>query len=602
VVALGLALTFALAVAAGGTAGSTRTGAATVLADFLQQGGKVTAGGVTGAARVGVSVALSADGNTALVGGPRDDANKGAAWVFTRSGTTWSQQGSKLTGSGATGAAQFGQSVALSADGNTAVVGGPNDNVLKGAAWVFTRSGSAWNQQGAKLTGGGMTGNAQFGIAVALSTDGNTALVGGPADDTNKGAVWAFTRSGTTWTQQGSKLTGSGMTGAGQLGRGVALSADGNTALAGGPADATSKGAAWVFTRTGSTWTQQGGKLTGAGETGNGLFGFAVALSADGNTGLAGGPGDDAAKGAAWVFTRAGTTWTQQGGKLTGTGLAGPAQLGSAAALTGDGNTALLGGPSDDSGRGAVWSFTRSGSTWTQQGAKLTGTTQTGSARLGLSVAVASDGKTALAGGPFDDGAIGAFWAFSSAPPTVSAVAPTSGPAAGGTLVKVTGTNMTGATSVKFGAADSPLIKVNSETEVTAVAPPGNPGAVDVIVTTPTGTSTANAAARFTYVGAPPANPIVARIVFANVTQRRGVRTLNVRIRVSVNGSANVRLVRRGSQKLRKLFVIKGGPNDLKATIPRSAVRGAHTVEITLNDGKGHKRVYKTSVLVPARR
>ena len=101
----------------------------------------------------GYSVALSADGNTALIGGDRDNGEVGAAWVFTRSGSTWTQQGAKLTGSGEIGAGAFGDSVALSADGNTALIGGYRDNEGVGAAWVFTRSGSTWTQQGAKLTG-----------------------------------------------------------------------------------------------------------------------------------------------------------------------------------------------------------------------------------------------------------------------------------------------------------------------------------------------------------------------------------------------------------------------------------------------------------------
>ena len=77
-------------------------------------------------------MALSADGNTALIGGYGDDGGKGAAWVFTRSGSAWTQQGAKLTGSGETGNGQFGTSVALSADGNTALIGGPGDNGARG--------------------------------------------------------------------------------------------------------------------------------------------------------------------------------------------------------------------------------------------------------------------------------------------------------------------------------------------------------------------------------------------------------------------------------------------------------------------------------------
>jgi hypothetical protein len=117
--------------------------------------------------------------------------------VFTRSGSTWTPQGSKLTGIGATANALFGFSVALSADGNTALIGGFNDSSYAGAAWVFTRSGSAWTPQTTtKLTGANEIGNGWFGFSVALSADGNTALIGGPNDNSYAGAAWVFTRAG----------------------------------------------------------------------------------------------------------------------------------------------------------------------------------------------------------------------------------------------------------------------------------------------------------------------------------------------------------------------------------------------------------------------
>ena len=125
------------------------------LAQFTQQGGKLVGTGAVGAADQGYSIALSSDGNTAVVGGPGDNANAGAAWVYTRSGGVWTQQGAKLVGTGAVGAAEQGYSVALSADGNTAIVGGETDNGNAGVAWVYTRSGGVWTQQGAKLVGTG---------------------------------------------------------------------------------------------------------------------------------------------------------------------------------------------------------------------------------------------------------------------------------------------------------------------------------------------------------------------------------------------------------------------------------------------------------------
>ena len=151
------------------------------------------------------------------------------------------------------------ESVALSADGSTALIGGPEDNIATGAAWVFTHAGGEWNQQGSKLTGG-EEDNTEFGVLVSLSADGNTALIGGWKDEGTTGAAWVFTRSGGVWSQQGPKLTGGGESGEGGFGTSVALSADGNTALIGAPGDNFRKGAAWVFTRSGSTWTQQGRK------------------------------------------------------------------------------------------------------------------------------------------------------------------------------------------------------------------------------------------------------------------------------------------------------------------------------------------------------
>jgi hypothetical protein len=151
-------------------------------ARFTQQGNKLVGFGAVGdgPAEQGRSVALSADGNTAVVGGSNDNIRVGAAWVFVWIGGVWTQEGGKLVGTGAVGGSRQGASVALSADGNTVIVGALGDNNFYGAAWVFTRTGRVWTQQGNKLVGTGAVGNAlQGGSAVALSADGNTAIVGG---------------------------------------------------------------------------------------------------------------------------------------------------------------------------------------------------------------------------------------------------------------------------------------------------------------------------------------------------------------------------------------------------------------------------------------
>jgi len=384
-------------------------------AQFTQQGGKLVGTGAVGTARQARSVAISADGNTAIVGGYLDNSYAGATWVYTRSGGVWSQQGSKLVGNDTIGTnVQQGYSVAISSDGNTAIVGGYLDNSSVGAAWVYTRSGGVWSQQGSKLVGTGVVGTAWQGTSVAIAADGNTAIVGGFFDNSQAGAVWVYTRSGGVWSQQGSKLVGTGAVGAAWQGRSVAISADGNTAFVGGPSDNSSAGAVWVYTRSGGVWSQQGSKLVGTGAVGAAGQGGSVTISADGNTAIVGGYNDNSGAGAAWVYTRSGGVWTQQGSKLVGAGAVGASWQGNSVAISADGNTAFVGGPGDNSLAGAAWVYTRSGGVWSQQGTKLVGTGAVGAAWQGGSVAISGDGTTAIVGGPIDNSFAGAAWVFFS--------------------------------------------------------------------------------------------------------------------------------------------------------------------------------------------
>jgi antibiotic biosynthesis monooxygenase (ABM) superfamily enzyme len=375
----------------------------------VQVGSKLVGTGGVGPSEQGWSAALSADGNTAIVGGIVDNKLIGAAWVFTRSNDVWTQQGSKLVGTSVVGQAGQGISVALSADGDTALVGGPYDNSRKGAAWVFTRSGGAWTQQGSKLVGAGAVENATQGASVALSADGNTALVGGSNDNLKAGAAWVFTRSGGVWTQQ-SKLVGTGAVGNAAQGSSVALSADGNTAIVGGPSNDSYAGAAWVFARSDGVWKQLGSKLIGTGAVGKAGQGFSVAMSADGNTAIVGGLGDNANTGAAWVYSRSGGTWSQQGSKLVGSRAVGEAKQGHSVAMSADGNTAVVGGLGDNSYSGAAWAYSRSGAAWSQQGDKLVGVGTIGHAEQGFSAALSADGNTAVVGGIADNRVTGAAW------------------------------------------------------------------------------------------------------------------------------------------------------------------------------------------------
>jgi gliding motility-associated-like protein len=375
-------------------------------APSIQQGSKLSGNGFSGQSLQGVSVAISADGNTAVVGGNEDNSNIGAVWIYTRTGNTWTQQGQKLVGTGYINKPLQGTSVAISADGNTVISGGCQDNTGMGAAWIFTRNGTVWSQQGNKLLANDNVGVAGQGFAVALSADGNTAVVGGNNDNISTGAVWVYVRTAGNWVQQGSKLTGPGYVHSTGDGISVAISADGNTLIFGEQNDQP-RGAAWIYVRNAGVWTIQGSKLVGPG-TGQSAQGISVAISADGNTAVVGGPIEGNGVGAVWVYARVGTNWVP-GSRLVGIGAIGAANEGTGVAISADGNTILIGGYFDNSSIGAVWAFKRTNNTWFQQG-KFIGSGASGLATQGKSVAISADGSTAVWGGPSDNSRIGAAW------------------------------------------------------------------------------------------------------------------------------------------------------------------------------------------------
>jgi hypothetical protein len=491
----------------------------------------------------GLSVALSADGNTALVGAPNGEVAGGIVWVFSRSGSQWQKSG-ELTLPAAEGEAGecaegsedepleegnecgFGSSLALSANGDTAVIGAPRQAVevparhpevpgeteevsQAGAVWVFTRSEAGWTET-AELANPEAAAKDHFGRSVALAGDGETALVGAPGQHGGQGRAWVFTGSGSSWAVQGGALSGAGEQGEGHFGRSVALSGSGSVALVGAPGDDSYLGAAWVFEYTGSTWQERGPKLTGAGEGSDGHFGCSVALSEDGSTAIVGAR-DDEGKGAAWVFARSVWTWVEQGPKLVGGGEEGE-EFGYSVALSVSGDSAIVGAPHAAttpagasrpiSGRGSAWLFERSGTSWSEARQFEGGVTETGRARFGTSVAMSpDDGETVLIGGPNESGKGGAAWVFGPGP-SIESVSPNSGELVGGTKVTIKGGHLGSATAVRFGSSEAASFKAISEGEIEAVSPAGT-GTVDVTVTTPFGVSAATTADQFTYV--PPA-------------------------------------------------------------------------------------------------
>ncbi|HEX3772104.1 MAG TPA: hypothetical protein VHV30_14610 [Polyangiaceae bacterium] len=304
-----------------------------------------------------------------------------------------SAQGS-FTGDGAS--AYFGYAVAV--DANTTVVGAMNDGG-NGAAYVYVRS-PGWTLQ-QKLTASDGAANDQFGYAVALS--GNTLLVGAAGRTSGQGAVYAFTRTGSTWTQKQEITEGTG----GQPNDcfGCALALSGATAVIGAPGASAATGGAFVYKQASTlTWSQQSQFLGGAvGDS----FGFSVALNPSANVMAVGAFGSSSQRGSVYVFSQSGTTWTQPQAPLTASdGVAGDS-FGYALGLEAG---ALLVGAYRAGGPGAAYVFGQTGAGWSQQ-QKLVPTDPTGSDDYGASVAL--NGTTALVGAFEHGGNAGSVYLYS---------------------------------------------------------------------------------------------------------------------------------------------------------------------------------------------
>jgi len=452
---------------------------------------------------IGNAVAISADGNTVVVGAPHEssaargingnaDDNtlyaSGAASVFVRRGGAWVQQ-AYVKASNAGQSDLFGMNVALSADGNTMAVAAPwersaaigingdqNDDSLPqgGAVYVFTRAGDSWSQQAyVKASNTGRTAGEgeeigdgdQFGFSIALSGDGNTMAVGATTEDSaatgidgdqaddsaqSAGAVYVFARTGNTWTQQ-AYVKGSNTEAADLFGYRVSLSDDGNTLVAAGYDEdgpgrgvnvdqgngANGSGAIYVFSRTGTTWRQDA-YLKGSRSEANDALGYSVAISGDGRTVVAGAADESClvgginpegcdmdkpedasggSAGAAYVWVRSGDTWTEQAFlKASNPDLQDWFAVN--LAVSADGNTVLVGAPMED-GRargingeqqdnsatesGAAYLFTRSGTTWSQH-AYIKAENADEFDEFGASVAVSGDGRTLIIGARMESG------------------------------------------------------------------------------------------------------------------------------------------------------------------------------------------------------
>jgi hypothetical protein len=349
----------------------------------------------------GYSVSLSADGSTVAIGALSNDGNgnnAGHVRVYKLSGGVWTQVGSDIDGKAASD--QSGISVSLSADGNTVAIGADGNGVTSGRVSVYQFNGSAWTQVGTDING--EAAGDQSGSSVSLSADGSTVAIGAFDNDgtgISAGHVRIYEFNGSAWTQLGSDIDGEGA--GDQSGWSVSLSADGRTVAIGANGNngaGTTAGHVRVYEFNGSAWTQLGSDIDG--EAAGDESGWSVALSADGSTvaiGSRGNIGTNGNAGHVRVYQFSGGVWTQIGSDIDGE--APNDESGYSVSLSADGSIIAIGAigndeSGDDAGHVRVYEFT--GGAWTQVGSDIDG--EAAEDHSGWSVSLSEDGSTVAIG------------------------------------------------------------------------------------------------------------------------------------------------------------------------------------------------------------
>ena len=379
----------------------------------------------------GVSSSASADGSAIVIGSLGDGSageQSGAAYVFTKSASRWSETG-KLTASDAAAGDRFGGAVSMSADGNTIVVGayGDDDNGSdSGSAYIFTKPSGGWASMSSavKLTASDGAAGDHFGHSVSMSADGSTITIGAHGSDVgggDAGAAYVFTKPSGGWvtTSAAAKLTASDAEADDQLGASISASGDGSTIAVGARGD--SPGSVYVFTKPSGGWVSTSTKirLTGPEEVDvRAQLGESVSLSRDGSTIVAGSP---EAPGAAYVFTKPSGGWVTT---PTSVLLSAPVhdardRFGHSVSVSGDGSIIAVGahgshgdaeeeadahgengGEGGAEDEGAAYVFTRPTEGWVETSVAASLRLAVPFYHLGYSVSVSADGSTVAATAP----------------------------------------------------------------------------------------------------------------------------------------------------------------------------------------------------------
>ena len=316
----------------------------------------------------GYSVAVSDNGNTVVVGARYDDTiagtDSGSVYIYKYNGTDWDE--TKLVASDGAASDNFGISVAVSGDGNTVVVGSYFDDTTRGtnsgSAYIYKYDGTNWDET--KLVAGDGAANDNLGISIAISGDGNTLVVGARFDDTstgtNSGSAYIYKYDGTNWNE--TKLVASDGAADDYFGYSVDVSGDGSTVVVGAYGDddnGSNSGSAYIYKYDGNDWNET--KLVASDGASEDYFGYSVAVSYDGNTVVVGAYADDdngSTSGSAYVYRYDGTDWNET--KLVASDGAASDYFGYSVAISSDSTTIVIGAYGDDdkgSSSGSVYIF-----------------------------------------------------------------------------------------------------------------------------------------------------------------------------------------------------------------------------------------------------
>ncbi|WEL21427.1 ABC-type Fe3+-hydroxamate transport system, periplasmic component [Halorhabdus sp. BNX81] len=373
---------------------------------------KLSAGDGDADDSLGQSVAVSGDGSTVVVGTNTDEdpngRGSGSAYVYSNAGGSWIQE-AKLAPTDGDLEDWFGMSVTISGDGSIAIIGAPGDEdpngPTAGSAYVFTKAGEDWTRETKLAASDGDAGD-RFGRSVAISGDGSTAIIGASWDadpnGTSAGAAYVFSQSSGSWSQE-AKLSADDGEPKDGLGNPVATSRDGSTAIAG-----TSGGtSAYLFSKTGGSWTQEAKLAIDDGNV-TGGFGWSVTVAGDGSTAIVGVPFEEDMlndSGSAYVFSKAGGSWTQEA-KLVPSDRGAGDFFGRSVAISDNSAiatvSAITATKSGTFSSGSAYVFTKADGDWTQEAKLAADDSDTGD-QLGFSMALSGDGSTAVAGAPGDD-------------------------------------------------------------------------------------------------------------------------------------------------------------------------------------------------------